>query len=184
MCGLCSSLTFFWTSMSSICNINAFCGFPNAAEESAPNSIVAEYMQEKKKYEDLRKQQPKKGTSREDQVIIIWEDETTMISWKIFAGIVDQEGSLWMLLNCIHVCIYERALQLDPGSFLPGGKSSPRSYEFFPRNHYLKFLTGEARYCILNFLHTNKSSVTELFVFLLQHPVSFLTDISVWKGSL
>ncbi|ETE63471.1 Peptidyl-prolyl cis-trans isomerase CWC27-like protein, partial [Ophiophagus hannah] len=37
--------------------------------EAASNSIVAEYLEEKKKYEELRKQQPKKGTSREEQAI-------------------------------------------------------------------------------------------------------------------
>ncbi|XP_007420183.1 peptidyl-prolyl cis-trans isomerase CWC27 homolog isoform X1 [Python bivittatus] len=40
-------------------------------EEAAPNSIVAEYLEEKKKYEQLRKQQPKKGTSREDQTLAL-----------------------------------------------------------------------------------------------------------------
>ncbi|XP_043402265.1 spliceosome-associated protein CWC27 homolog isoform X4 [Chelonia mydas] len=40
-------------------------------EEADPNSIVTEYLQEKKKYEDLRKQQPKKGISREDQTLAL-----------------------------------------------------------------------------------------------------------------
>ncbi|XP_020639337.3 spliceosome-associated protein CWC27 homolog [Pogona vitticeps] len=40
-------------------------------EEAAPNSIVAEYLEEKKKYEQLRKQQPKKGSSREDQTLAL-----------------------------------------------------------------------------------------------------------------
>nr|XP_056704598.1 spliceosome-associated protein CWC27 homolog [Euleptes europaea] len=39
--------------------------------EVAPNSIVAEYLEEKKKYEELRKQQPKKGASREDQTLAL-----------------------------------------------------------------------------------------------------------------
>ncbi|XP_061475107.1 spliceosome-associated protein CWC27 homolog isoform X2 [Rhineura floridana] len=39
--------------------------------EAAPNSIVAEYLEEKKKYEQLRKQQPKKGPSREDQTLAL-----------------------------------------------------------------------------------------------------------------
>ncbi|KAI1240076.1 hypothetical protein IHE44_0011524 [Lamprotornis superbus] len=39
----------------------------NEEEEPAPNSVVEEYLQEKRKYEDKRKQQPKKGVSREDQ---------------------------------------------------------------------------------------------------------------------
>ena len=37
-------------------------------EETAPDGAVAEYRREKQKYEVLRKQQAKKGTSREDQV--------------------------------------------------------------------------------------------------------------------
>lgn len=44
--------------------------FPYSEEEPAPNSVVEEYLQEKRKYEDKRKQQPKKGVSREDQVIV------------------------------------------------------------------------------------------------------------------
>lgn len=44
--------------------------FSYSEEEPAPNSVVEEYLQEKRKYEDKRKQQPKKGVSREDQVII------------------------------------------------------------------------------------------------------------------
>uniref|UniRef100_A0A674K041 Spliceosome-associated protein CWC27 homolog n=1 Tax=Terrapene triunguis TaxID=2587831 RepID=A0A674K041_9SAUR len=40
-------------------------------EEADPNSIVTEYLQEKKKYEDLRKQQPKKGVSREEQTLAL-----------------------------------------------------------------------------------------------------------------
>ncbi|XP_041884190.1 spliceosome-associated protein CWC27 homolog isoform X1 [Corvus kubaryi] len=40
-------------------------------EESAPNSVVEEYLQEKRKYEDKRKQQPKKGVSREDQTLAL-----------------------------------------------------------------------------------------------------------------
>ncbi|XP_048359521.1 spliceosome-associated protein CWC27 homolog isoform X1 [Sphaerodactylus townsendi] len=36
-----------------------------------PNSIVAEYLEEKKKYEELRKQQPKRGASREDQTLAL-----------------------------------------------------------------------------------------------------------------
>ncbi|NXE44683.1 CWC27 protein, partial [Casuarius casuarius] len=40
-------------------------------EEPAPNSIVEEYLQEKRKYEDKRKQQPKKGVSREDQTLAL-----------------------------------------------------------------------------------------------------------------
>ncbi|XP_074022998.1 spliceosome-associated protein CWC27 homolog isoform X2 [Numenius arquata] len=40
-------------------------------EEHAPNSVVEEYLQEKRKYEDKRKQQPKKGTSREDQTLAL-----------------------------------------------------------------------------------------------------------------
>ncbi|EHB10940.1 Peptidyl-prolyl cis-trans isomerase SDCCAG10, partial [Heterocephalus glaber] len=39
----------------------------NEEEEAAPDSAVAEYRREKQKYEVLRKQQAKKGTSREDQ---------------------------------------------------------------------------------------------------------------------
>ncbi|XP_039220791.1 spliceosome-associated protein CWC27 homolog isoform X1 [Crotalus tigris] len=44
---------------------------PFEEEEAAPNSIVAEYLEEKKKYEELRKQQPKKGSSREDQTLAL-----------------------------------------------------------------------------------------------------------------
>ncbi|XP_062984083.1 spliceosome-associated protein CWC27 homolog [Elgaria multicarinata webbii] len=40
-------------------------------EETAPNTIVAEYLEEKKKYEQLRKQQPKKGSSREEQTLAL-----------------------------------------------------------------------------------------------------------------
>ncbi|XP_014637022.1 PREDICTED: peptidyl-prolyl cis-trans isomerase CWC27 homolog [Ceratotherium simum simum] len=40
-------------------------------EESAPDGAVAEYRREKQKYEALRKQQPKKGTSREDQTLAL-----------------------------------------------------------------------------------------------------------------
>lgn len=40
----------------------------SAEEEAAPDGAVAEYRREKQKYEALRKQQPKKGTSREDEV--------------------------------------------------------------------------------------------------------------------
>lgn len=42
----------------------------SAEEEAAPDGAVAEYRREKQKYEALRKQQPKKGTSREDQVTL------------------------------------------------------------------------------------------------------------------
>lgn len=44
--------------------------FPYSEEEGMSKSIVAEYLQEKKKYEDMRKRQPKKGASREDQVTV------------------------------------------------------------------------------------------------------------------
>ncbi|KFU95501.1 Peptidyl-prolyl cis-trans isomerase CWC27, partial [Chaetura pelagica] len=40
-------------------------------DEPAPNSVVEEYLQEKRKYEDKRKQQPKKGVSREDQTLAL-----------------------------------------------------------------------------------------------------------------
>ncbi|XP_025892786.1 spliceosome-associated protein CWC27 homolog [Nothoprocta perdicaria] len=40
-------------------------------EEPAPNSVLVEYLQEKRKYEDKRKQQPKKGVSREDQTLAL-----------------------------------------------------------------------------------------------------------------
>lgn len=42
----------------------------SSEEEAAPDGAVAEYRREKQKYEALRKQQPKKGTSREDQVTL------------------------------------------------------------------------------------------------------------------
>ncbi|XP_037386574.1 spliceosome-associated protein CWC27 homolog [Talpa occidentalis] len=40
-------------------------------EEPAPDGAVAEYKREKQKYEALRKQQAKKGTSREDQTLAL-----------------------------------------------------------------------------------------------------------------
>ncbi|XP_057598556.1 spliceosome-associated protein CWC27 homolog isoform X1 [Hippopotamus amphibius kiboko] len=40
-------------------------------EEAAPDGAVAEYRREKQKYEALRKQQAKKGTSREDQTLVL-----------------------------------------------------------------------------------------------------------------
>lgn len=40
-------------------------------EETAPDDAVAEYRREKQKYEALRKQQSKKGTSREDQTLAL-----------------------------------------------------------------------------------------------------------------
>lgn len=43
--------------------------YHSSEEEAALGGAVAEYRREKQKYEALRKQQPKKGTSREDQVI-------------------------------------------------------------------------------------------------------------------
>ena len=41
----------------------------SSEEMAAPDGAIAEYRREKQKYEALRKQQAKKGTSREDQVI-------------------------------------------------------------------------------------------------------------------
>ncbi|XP_045855839.1 spliceosome-associated protein CWC27 homolog isoform X2 [Meles meles] len=40
-------------------------------DETAPDDAVAEYRREKQKYEALRKQQAKKGTSREDQTLAL-----------------------------------------------------------------------------------------------------------------
>nr|XP_011770402.1 peptidyl-prolyl cis-trans isomerase CWC27 homolog [Macaca nemestrina] len=40
-------------------------------EEATPDGAVAEYRREKQKYEALRKQQSKKGTSREDQTLAL-----------------------------------------------------------------------------------------------------------------
>ena len=40
----------------------------SSEEEAVPDGAVAEYRREKQKYEALRKQQAKTGTSREDQV--------------------------------------------------------------------------------------------------------------------
>ncbi|XP_062942779.1 spliceosome-associated protein CWC27 homolog isoform X2 [Cynocephalus volans] len=40
-------------------------------EEAAPDDAVAEYRREKQKYEALRKQKAKKGTSREDQTLAL-----------------------------------------------------------------------------------------------------------------
>lgn len=44
------------------------CSFSSSEEETTPDGAVAEYRREKQKYEALRKQQAKKGSSREDQV--------------------------------------------------------------------------------------------------------------------
>ncbi|XP_051038844.1 spliceosome-associated protein CWC27 homolog [Phodopus roborovskii] len=46
-------------------------GKASEEEEAAPDGAVAEYRREKEKYEALRKQQPKKGTSREDQTLAL-----------------------------------------------------------------------------------------------------------------
>uniref|UniRef100_A0A8C3VTG2 Spliceosome-associated protein CWC27 homolog n=1 Tax=Catagonus wagneri TaxID=51154 RepID=A0A8C3VTG2_9CETA len=43
----------------------------NEEEMAAPDGAVAEYRREKQKYEALRKQQSKKGTSREDQTLAL-----------------------------------------------------------------------------------------------------------------
>ncbi|XP_069889137.1 spliceosome-associated protein CWC27 homolog, partial [Dipodomys merriami] len=43
----------------------------NEEEEATPDGAVAEYRREKQKYEALRKQQPKKGSSREDQTLAL-----------------------------------------------------------------------------------------------------------------
>ncbi|KAM4870208.1 spliceosome-associated protein CWC27 homolog [Urocitellus parryii] len=43
----------------------------NEEEEAIPDGAVAEYRREKQKYEALRKQQAKKGTSREDQTLAL-----------------------------------------------------------------------------------------------------------------
>lgn len=43
----------------------------NEEEEATPDVAVAEYRREKQKYETLRKQQAKKGTSREDQTLAL-----------------------------------------------------------------------------------------------------------------
>ncbi|KAG7476960.1 hypothetical protein MATL_G00088240 [Megalops atlanticus] len=40
-------------------------------EKKAPNQAVAEYLEGRKKYEDLRKQKPKKGSSREAQTLAL-----------------------------------------------------------------------------------------------------------------
>ncbi|XP_038646957.1 spliceosome-associated protein CWC27 homolog isoform X1 [Scyliorhinus canicula] len=39
--------------------------------EQAPNSAVAEYLNERKKYEELRRQKPKNGSSREEQTLAL-----------------------------------------------------------------------------------------------------------------
>ncbi|KAM4876063.1 spliceosome-associated protein CWC27 homolog isoform 1-T1 [Thomomys bottae] len=43
----------------------------NEEDEATPDGAVAEYRREKQKYEALRKQQPKKGSSREDQTLAL-----------------------------------------------------------------------------------------------------------------
>ncbi|RLW05162.1 hypothetical protein DV515_00005357 [Chloebia gouldiae] len=52
-------------------------------EETAPNSVVEEYLQEKRKYEDKRKQQPKKGASREDQTLALLDRFKTKLTQAI-----------------------------------------------------------------------------------------------------
>ncbi|KAJ7400074.1 hypothetical protein BTVI_108656 [Pitangus sulphuratus] len=52
-------------------------------EEPAPNSVVEEYLQEKRKYEDKRKQQPKKGVSREDQTLALLDRFKSKLSQAI-----------------------------------------------------------------------------------------------------
>ncbi|XP_041326631.1 spliceosome-associated protein CWC27 homolog isoform X2 [Pyrgilauda ruficollis] len=52
-------------------------------EEPAPNSVVEEYLQEKRKYEDKRKQQPKKGVSREDQTLALLDRFKTKLTQAI-----------------------------------------------------------------------------------------------------
>ncbi|GCB80569.1 hypothetical protein scyTo_0016256 [Scyliorhinus torazame] len=42
-----------------------------AIHNSAPNSAVAEYLIERKKYEELRRQKPKNGSSREEQTLAL-----------------------------------------------------------------------------------------------------------------
>lgn len=43
----------------------------NEEKEGTPDGAIAEYRREKQKYEALRKQQAKKGTSREDQTLAL-----------------------------------------------------------------------------------------------------------------
>ena len=45
--------------------------YHSSEEEAAPDGAVAEYRREKQKYEALRKQQAKTGTSREDQTLAL-----------------------------------------------------------------------------------------------------------------
>ncbi|RMC04476.1 hypothetical protein DUI87_18921 [Hirundo rustica rustica] len=52
-------------------------------EDPAPNSVVEEYLQEKRKYEDKRKQQPKKGVSREDQTLALLDRFKTKLTQAI-----------------------------------------------------------------------------------------------------
>ncbi|XP_050016326.1 spliceosome-associated protein CWC27 homolog isoform X1 [Alexandromys fortis] len=75
----------------------------NEEEEAAPDGAVAEYRREKQKYEALRKQQPKKGTSREDQTLALLSQFKSKLTQAITetpensvpeADVEDDEG--WM----------------------------------------------------------------------------------------
>ncbi|XP_076973412.1 spliceosome-associated protein CWC27 homolog isoform X2 [Tamandua tetradactyla] len=72
-------------------------------EETAPDGAVAEYRREKQKYEALKKQQAKKGTSREDQTLALLNQFKSKLTQAIAetpendvseAGVDDDEG--WM----------------------------------------------------------------------------------------
>lgn len=71
-------------------------------EEAVPDGPVAEYRREKQKYEALRKQQPKKGTSREDQTLALLSQFKSKLTQAITetpencaeAEVEDDEG--WM----------------------------------------------------------------------------------------
>lgn len=75
----------------------------NEEEEAAPDGAVAEYRREKQKYEALRKLQPKKGTSREDQTLALLSQFKSKLTQAITetpensvpeADVEDDEG--WM----------------------------------------------------------------------------------------
>uniref|UniRef100_A0ABI7XVZ6 Spliceosome-associated protein CWC27 homolog n=1 Tax=Felis catus TaxID=9685 RepID=A0ABI7XVZ6_FELCA len=73
-------------------------------EETAPDGAVAEYRREKQKYEALRKQQAKKGTSREDQTLALLNQFKSKLTQAIAetpendiseAEVEDDEGCLF-----------------------------------------------------------------------------------------
>ncbi|XP_008990249.1 spliceosome-associated protein CWC27 homolog isoform X2 [Callithrix jacchus] len=76
-------------------------------EEATPDGAIAEYRREKQKYEALRKQQSKKGTSREDQTLALLNQFKSKLTQAIAempendtpeTEVEDDEG--WIVLLC------------------------------------------------------------------------------------